>query len=74
MTFSMTCVIFKLSVNAFYVHMVFKRVTLCVCMCMPAYVCVLRMFTLCLGLKFEVPTELSVMLYIIYYILCTYNS
>jgi hypothetical protein len=32
LTFSMTYVIFKLSVNAFYVHLVFKLVTLCVCM------------------------------------------
>jgi hypothetical protein len=36
------------------------------------HACVLRMSTLCLGLKFEVPTELSVTLYIIVYsIVCT---
>jgi hypothetical protein len=71
MMFSTTYVIFKLTVNAFYVRMVFKHVTLCVCACMR----VLRMSNLCLGLKFDVPTELSVTLHVfVYSILCTYTS
>jgi hypothetical protein len=48
MTFSMICVIFKLSLNAFYVHMIFKLVFF------------LKDVHSAWGLKFEVSSELRI--------------